>query len=226
MPSEDRVAPAVVQDPVPRPNLTGDLDAILVNIPAFRPRLHGYDQLQVDNYVRWAETELLGARREVDDLAARYGACLAEVRRLQQSAALSPAARQLHEVSERIDRLLQAAADAAAGLRSAAAEEVERASEERARAEAIVVRAQVEAARIVERATAERAALLAGVQTELAELATQRDQARECLSRLGAQVAQALDVLAAALPPDADVRQAGQTQPREHVLAGNRVAAP
>src|SRR5436309_503903 len=112
MPSKDRVAPVVVQDPVPRPNLTGDLDAILVNVPTFRPRLHGYDQLQVDNYVRWAETELLSARREVDDLAARYGACVAEVRTLRQLAAQSPESRQLHQVSQRIDQLLQVAAEA------------------------------------------------------------------------------------------------------------------
>lgn len=225
MPSGDRFAPAVVQDPVPRPNLTGDLDAILVNIPAFRPRLHGYDQLQVDNYVRWAEAELRCARREVDDLAARYGACVAEVSRLQQGAARSPEARQLRQVSERIDQLLQAAADAADELRADAAEEVERAREERARAEAIVARAHAEAARIVGRATAERAALLAGVQKELADLADQRNRARACLSGLGAQIAQALDVLAEGLPSEVRVPTAGPTGPRGHVLAGNRVAA-
>ena len=225
MPSEDRVAPAVVHDALPRPNLTGDLDAILVTIPAFRPRLHGYDRMQVDNYVRWSETELLSARREVDDLATRYGLCLAEVRTLRQVTAQSPESRQLHQVSQRIDQMLQTAAEAADELRAAATEETERAHEERARAEAIVVRARAEAARLVQEATAEREALVAAMTSELADLARQRDQARECLATLGAQIAQALDALAEGLPSEIRLQQSAPHGPREHVLAGNRVAA-
>lgn len=279
MPSDNRTVPAVVvHDPARRPNLTGDLDAILVNIPAFRSRLRGYDRLQVDNYVRWAETEMLSTRREVDDLAARYGLCLAEVKDLRQRVAESPEGRQLQQVSERIGQMLRLAADEAAALRAGATdeaatlradatEEAERvldearteaeatlqrarereeaavakadklhtdAREELAQADAVLVRARAEAtrlseeaaaerSRLAERAAAERAAQVAAMNSELADLGKQRDQARQCLSRLGAQIAQALDALAEGLPRDVRVPQNGE---RQHVLAGNRVAAP
>jgi hypothetical protein len=42
----------------PLPNLTGDLDSMLGSEPAFRTQVRGYDRLQVDNYVTWAEAEL------------------------------------------------------------------------------------------------------------------------------------------------------------------------
>lgn len=268
MPSDNRTLPAVVvHDPARRPNLTGDLDAILVNVPAFRPRLRGYDRLQVDNYVRWAETEMLSTRREVDDLAVRYGLCLAEVKDLRQRVAESPEGRQLQQVSERIGQMLRLAADEAAALRAGAAEEAERALDEArteaeatlqrarereeaavakadklhtdaraelARADAVLVKARAEASRLLdeaaaersrlaERAAVERAAQVAAMHSELADLGNQRDQARQCLSRLGTQIAEALDALAEGLPRDVRVPQNGE---RQHVLAGNRVAAP
>jgi len=48
----------------PRPrglNLSGDFDELLSTRPVFRTRVHGYDKLQVDNYVSWAEDELAAA---------------------------------------------------------------------------------------------------------------------------------------------------------------------
>src|SRR5690348_7667763 len=62
-----------------RPNLTGDLDSMLGSEPAFRTQVRGYDRLQVDNYVTWAEAELQSARRHVEDMTTRYGSCLAEL---------------------------------------------------------------------------------------------------------------------------------------------------
>lgn len=311
MPSEDPSVPAVItHDPQPsasprrteaprRPNLTGDLDAMLANAPTFRSRVRGYDRLQVDNYVRWAETEILSARREVDDLATRYGLCVAEVDSLQQFVAQSPEGRQLHQVSKRIGDMLRLAAEEAAALRAASAEEAERALDEartaaaelqrkareieeaavaeadtlhtearaaQAQADAALVQARAEATRLLDEASAERdrlteqaatersaaaaaaagrlaaeeekvkrardamlaeaAVQVAAMEDELADLGTQRDQARQCLSRLATQIGDALEALVEGLPRDVGVPQIAQNGPREHVLAGNVVARP
>lgn len=117
------------QDPVPttgvedrRPNLTGDLETVLASGPVFRSHLRGYDRLQVDDYVRWAESELAGARREIEDLAGRYGSALAELKLSGELLALSPEGRELQRTSERIGEMLRLAADEAAEMRAAAAE--------------------------------------------------------------------------------------------------------
>src|SRR3954447_24901564 len=51
-----------------RPDVAGALDGLLSSAPVFRAKARGYDRMQVDNYVAWAEAELLAARRENDDL--------------------------------------------------------------------------------------------------------------------------------------------------------------
>ena len=60
-------------------NLSGDLDELLDTRPVFRVRMHGYDRLQVENYVSWAEDEIEATRRAGDHLLKRFAACAAEL---------------------------------------------------------------------------------------------------------------------------------------------------
>lgn len=55
----------------------GGLDGLLGTAPCFSGALRGYDRMQVDNYVAWAEAEIALARRESDHLISRYAACSA-----------------------------------------------------------------------------------------------------------------------------------------------------
>src|SRR3712207_3536448 len=64
---------------LPSPHLPGGLDALLNTRPCFRGALRGYDRLQVDNYVAWAESELGTLRRRTDHLLAGFGAAQAEL---------------------------------------------------------------------------------------------------------------------------------------------------
>jgi cell division septum initiation protein DivIVA len=108
------------------PNLSGDFDELLDTRPVFRTRVHGYDKLQVDNYVSWAEGELEGARRAGDHLLARLAACAAELaehrRRPVPVAATAP---DLSAVSERVAEILRLAADEADEILEVAAEEAD-----------------------------------------------------------------------------------------------------
>src|SRR3954453_11916637 len=78
-----------VVDPA-RPNLTGDLDAMFTSGPAFRSAVRGYERLQVDNYVAWAEVELAVLRRETDDLGALTGRCSPHLETARRLLARSP----------------------------------------------------------------------------------------------------------------------------------------
>lgn len=116
---------ALPAPPVRLPNLVGDLDALLGTAPCFRTAVRGYDRMQVDNYVAWAENELAGAHREIDDLAARYGQCSAELELSQRLLAHSQAGQELTQMSERIGAMLRLAADEAAEIVAAASEEAD-----------------------------------------------------------------------------------------------------
>jgi cell division septum initiation protein DivIVA len=226
MPSEARTVPAAAQDPQPtrRPNLTGDLDTILANLPTFRSRVRGYDRLQVDNYVRWAETEMHSSRREVDDLAARYGLCVAEVKNLRQLAAESPEARQMRQVSERIGQMLRLAADEAAAVRAAGIEEAERVVDD-ARTEA---EAHLGRAREVEEAAVAKADRL---QQEIREAVAQADaallKARDEAARLLAEASAERDRLAERAAAERAAQEEQARAAREAMLAeaAVRVAA-
>jgi colicin import membrane protein len=113
-----------VFDP-PVPNLSGDLDALLSTAPVFRAVVRGYDRLQVDNYVSWAEAELRAARRETDDLVERYGRTCAELEISRRLLARSPGGQEMSVISERMGRMLQMAADEAAALTAAGQEEAD-----------------------------------------------------------------------------------------------------
>lgn len=120
--SASPVAPLV---PVDRPNLSGDLGDLLDHRPLFHVRRRGYDRLEVDNYVAWAETELGAAQRQAHFLLTRYGACSAELAMLRREHDRSPAGRDRSSVGERVGEILRLAADEAAEMIGTAADEAD-----------------------------------------------------------------------------------------------------
>ncbi len=108
-----------------RPNYAGDLDDLLDLRPVFRTRSFGYDRLQVDNYATWAESELTTARRQIDHLLSRFGECSAELEISRRLLAEAPRGREVFPVSERVQEMLRLAADEAAAITEAGAEEAE-----------------------------------------------------------------------------------------------------
>jgi len=107
------------------PNFSGDLDALLTTAPVFRSAVRGYDRLQVDNYVSWAESELRAARRETDDLVDRYGRACAELEISRRLLARSPEGQEMTVISERMGQMLRMAADEAAALTAAGSAEAD-----------------------------------------------------------------------------------------------------
>ncbi|MBN1092972.1 DivIVA domain-containing protein [Blastococcus sp. TML/M2B] len=184
---------------------TGPLDALLGSAPVFRGKLRGYDPVEVDTYVAWAEGELRTVRRQVDDLLARFGACSAELEISRRLLAEAPRGR-VFPVSERVEEMLQLAADEAAALVDAGAREAERlVAEARSEADArlrkaheikeMAVRAADELRDHARREQAEAQASLERARTEAAEVlraaAEERDRlAAEQLTELRAQVAE------------------------------------
>jgi cell division septum initiation protein DivIVA len=206
----DRAAPgedALTGEPLPplrRVNVDGDLDDLLDHRPFFRTRLHGYDRLQVDNYVAWVEAELATARRQSSHLLIRYGRCAAELEQLRRAPASPSRYPELTVVTERLGRILGLAAEEAAVITAAGIDEAERTVRE-ARAEADarlqkvwlireatvaaredVRRERSEAARILATARAQAAAMLAAAEAERNRLA------RESAARLARQAEEAL----------------------------------
>jgi chromosome segregation ATPase len=170
-----------------RPNLTGDLDAMLTRAPVFRTAVRGYDRLEVDNYVAWAEGELSAARRETDDLVTRYGRCSADLEIARRLLARSPEGQEMTVISERIGTMLRLAADEAAALSAAGAAE----------AEQILAEARTEAdARLRKAAEIKGMAVEAGdrVREEArlvrAEAAAELDRARHEAARLMREAAE------------------------------------
>ena len=109
----------------PLPAFTGALDNLLGSAPVFRSRMRGYDPAEVDTYVSWAESELRSVRRQVDDLLARFGACSAELEISRRLLADAPRGRVVFPVSERVEEMLQLAADEAAAMTENGAREAE-----------------------------------------------------------------------------------------------------
>ncbi|RBY81175.1 hypothetical protein DQ239_00725 [Blastococcus sp. TF02-09] len=107
------------------PAFTGALDTMLGSGPLFRSRMRGYDPVEVDTYVSWAESELRSVRRQVDDLLGRFGACSAELEISRRLLADAPRGRVVFPVSERVEEMLQLAADEAAAITENGAREAE-----------------------------------------------------------------------------------------------------
>jgi colicin import membrane protein len=157
-----------------RPNLSGDLEAMMSPAPVFRSSVLGYDRLEVDNYVAWAEAELRAGRRETDDLATRFGQASAELEICQRLLAHSPEGQELTRVSERIASMLQLAADEAADRVATGTAEAQRVlAEARAEADARLRQAH----EIKEQAVATADRLHAEAQQERADAAATVDAA-------------------------------------------------
>jgi cell division septum initiation protein DivIVA len=118
-----------------RPDHAGALDGLLSTAPCFRTAVRGYDRVQVDNYVAWAEAEINTARRETDDLMSRYGHASAELEISRRLLAQSPGGQEMTFVSERMGRMLQMAADEASEITASATVDADRIQAE-ARADA------------------------------------------------------------------------------------------
>jgi cell division septum initiation protein DivIVA len=198
-----------------RPNLSGDLESMLVTTPVFNKRPLGYDRLQVDNYVLWAEGEILIARRETDDLVARYGRCCAELELARQALPHSPEGQHMSHVSARIGSMLQLAADEAAGITSTAVAEAERVQRE-ARADADRLRRAAEADR------AEAAAARQQAMIDVAEQVKQAGEERQRLDEEAAKTRAALDDEAAQARQRLD-REAVGRRDRDAIEAAERV---
>ena len=161
------------------------LEGLLSTSPCFRPSLRGYDRIQVDDYVAWAETELSVARRQVDDLLARLGACAAELDEARRAAA----DRDGSGLPAPLVDLLRRAADEARRTTDEAAAEADRIlADARLEADARLRKADA----IVEAAAAAANERLAMAEREVEELRKQRDEARESLRRLTSRIGEAL----------------------------------
>jgi cell division septum initiation protein DivIVA len=197
-------------NPVAHPNLTGDLDGLLSAAPSFRTRLHGYERLQVDNYVAWAESELATGHRQLDHLLVRYGACSAELELSRRLLAQAPRGVDPSPISDRVRDMLRLASDEAAAMIEAAREEADHLlAEARVEAGARLRKAhqikevaadtadgmleqarreRVEAAALLQRARAEAAELVRNAAAERDRLAGEAAEAHERLAAVQAEV--------------------------------------
>jgi chromosome segregation ATPase len=218
----DREPGAQVAAPAEHPNLSGDIETLLGEPPAFRLRLLGYDRLQVDNYVAWAESELQSARRETDDLVDRYGRCWAELELARQVLARSPEGQRLAQVSERIGSMLQLAADEAAEI-TATAERLRReAAADRAGAAAVRQQADGDVAALKKRAEEECERLDAEAARTRARLDVEAAQVRERLDREAAErrdraTAQAAERIRQQAEAAQQEREAADLAARQHL---------
>lgn len=212
---EDAGAP-----PGPRRDGEGGLTDLLGTGPLFEVARRGYDRLAVDAYVEATEEELRSLRRKLHTV----------LRRFHATADALVEARQRPEDSAG-DILAQARAEAEArmvnvhALREAASAARDEARADRARAAAELQTARREAAELVaaahaarEEAEATAALRLAALESEMADLRRQRDEARAYLRRLTGQVEQALQSLTAVLPDEAGLSVV--RDPGREVLAG------
>lgn len=163
-----------------RPNVAGDLTAVLQAGPMFRRAISGYDRFEVETYVQWAEGELAAADRERERLLGRQldtAAALAEARELLSH---SSDGSRFVGLSRSMGALLATAADEAEAVRAAAD----------ADARAVAAEAQrtaAEAARTLAVAQAAAAASAEDAQRALAEARAAADLMIEQAGRTGAE---------------------------------------
>ncbi len=215
VPSERDEAPSTAPGTGGSP---GGLDGLLGTGPCFRGALRGYDRMQVDNYVAWAESEIALARRESDHLLSRYAACSAELASARLRLAQIARERAEHPRADQAQQLLVQTAEQAAAITAAAEAQAVRIRDE-ARAEADARLANVAGLREAAAAVAEQAAEalaaaerervaaeaasareIAAIRAEADELRRQRDRAWESLAGLREQVSSALQVVAGVVP--------------------------
>ncbi|MFQ1002382.1 DivIVA domain-containing protein [Modestobacter sp. SSW1-42] len=196
-----------------RPNPSGDLGQLLSTAPCFRRRLTGYDRLQVDNYLSWAESELELAGRQLDELTHRLGRCTAQLQQAEQRLATSPAGWEMGRVSDRVAEILRLAADEAADLVEAGIAEGERL---RAEGEEAAVAVLQEAHAVRAQAVADSDRLRESAQcarrTAEAELEQVRTQVAVLLHVVAAQQAEAATAVTEAHRIAQQVREAAQAE--------------
>jgi chromosome segregation ATPase len=209
--TRDATATAVVDASPELPNLKGDLDELMTHRPVFRSRMQGYDRLEVDNYTAWAEGELVSLRRQVDLLLSRYGECSAELEISRRLLADVPRGREMFPISERVQEMLRLAAEEAAAMTEAGAQDADRLiAEARTEADARLRKAheiKEQAVRAADdllvQANQDRAAAAAAVEQARAEAAEILREAAADRDRLAVQAAQqreeAAEVATAAL---------------------------
>ncbi len=219
------------------PAFTGALDSMLGSGPVFRSRMRGYDPVEVDTYVSWAESELRSVRRQVDDLLARFGACSAELEISRRLLADAPRGR-VFPVSERVEEMLRLAVDEAAALTDSGAREAEHlVAEARSEADArlrkaheikeaavraadelrVQAREQRAAAQsVLERARVEAADLLRTAAAERDRLGEEAGRERD---RLGEEAARERDRLAVAAAQERRRLDDEAAREREQVAA-------
>jgi cell division septum initiation protein DivIVA len=222
---DDSGAEAQSPGPAHRPDIAGALAGLLTNAPCFRTRVRGYDRLEVDNYVAWAEAELSAAQRETDDLLTRYAQVAAEVEISRRLLAQSPEGQEATLVSERMGRMLRTAADEAAEITAAASAEADKIlSEARADADARLRKAHeikqvaVDAAdRIREDAERLRAEAAAELDRAREQAAQSLRDAAEQIQREQQAAAEATAARLAGLQDEAQKLCHRRDQAREHL---------
>jgi cell division septum initiation protein DivIVA len=162
--------------------VTGDLDALLSTQPCFRGALRGYDRSEVDNYVAWAEAEMVAMRRQTDQLLTRHGAALVQLQAVRRRLAQSSRGRDLSSASDRVQEMLRLAAEEASRIAAAGAEE----------AKQILAEARLEAdARLCKAREIKQAAIAAADQLR-EQARTERAEAAEVLERARRQAQELL----------------------------------
>lgn len=183
----------------------GTLDALLAPRPPFRTALRGYDRVQVDDHVARFAAELLAVRRANDELLARYGACSAELEISRRLLACSPAGREQVRTSERVGEILRLAADEAARLTEAGADDGDRIrAVARAEADALLRRAR----QVKEDALADCERMRAEAEQTRAAAAEQVARARAEVRRTAARLDEALVALVGLLPEEQPAERA------------------
>ncbi|WP_347057112.1 hypothetical protein ABC795_10425 [Blastococcus sp. HT6-30] len=240
---DEEVPPDAPDARAPRP--AGALETLLDHRPAFRGALRGYDRMEVDNYVAWAEGELSAAHREREHLLDRVVACGTELEISRRLLAEQPVGRERPVVSARVGEVLRLAENQAAQVLDAAeADAAQVLADARLEADARLRKAheikemaidvadqlrvnaqrdRAEGAAVLERAKAEAAELLRVAAAErdraAAESAAERDRlAAEAIAerdRLAAEAAAEREELARAAAAEREQAAALAQRDRE-----------
>jgi colicin import membrane protein len=168
------------------PHLSGDLPTMFDSGPAFGTVMRGYDRLQVDNYVAWAENELRAAQRLTTELVTRLAASEGEAQRARELVAGAARDRDLVVLADRVTELLRLAAQEAEASAQSAVDDA-------AEAEDVIANAREEAEVIIRRARqleARAAARLQAAERRLADARTAEERTR---SRVQAMLQDASD---------------------------------
>jgi colicin import membrane protein len=175
----------------PASNRPSGLDGLLGTGPVFSGAVRGYDRTQVDDYVSWAETEVLVLRRENDHLLSRYAACSAELQNARRRLAQLVRERQSLPGPEDALAMVRRAEEEATAITAAAEEEAERVradalTEAAARLSGVAeMREAVTALR--DQTRSEATAVLEAARREAAELGRAAAAERERLGREAAE---------------------------------------